>query len=203
LLKHLIGLERPYRGKIIIEGLDLAKASDHELKQVRKRFGVLFQSGALLGSMTLIENVELPITEHTELSPDLVELLARTKLNMVHLSGFEEYLPSELSGGMRKRAGLARAMSLDPEILFFDEPSAGLDPVTSVELDQTIIQLNHSLGTTMVIVSHELPSIFTIAHRVIMLDAEDKTIIARGVPQELKEHSSDPRVHNFFNREAD
>jgi phospholipid/cholesterol/gamma-HCH transport system ATP-binding protein len=200
--KHLIGLYRPYHGSILLEGKDLTVLDDEELAKIRRGFGVLFQSGALLGSMTLAENVALPIYEHTELSPDLVNLLVRVKLNMVNLSGFEDYLPAEISGGMKKRAALARAMALDPTILFFDEPSAGLDPVTSAELDQLIIQFNRSLHTTMVIVTQELTSIFTIAHRVIMLDGKDKTIIAQGNPWELKESSPDPRVRKFFNREA-
>jgi len=202
LLKHLFGLYRPYRGNILVEGKDLAKIDDDELVEIRKGFGVLFQSGALLASMTLAENVALPIQEHTDLPLELVDLLVRVKLNMVNLSGFEDYQPAELSGGMKKRAGLARAMALDPTILFFDEPSAGLDPVTSAELDQLILQINRSLHTTMVIVTHELPSILTIAHRVIMLDGKEKTIIAQGAPRDLKEQSADPRVRKFFNREA-
>ena len=201
--KHLIGLCRPYQGSIIVEGKDLASLDDDELGKIRKGFGVLFQSGALLGSMTLAENVALPIYEHTKLPPELVDLLVRVKLNMVNLSGFEDYLPAEISGGMKKRAALARAMALDPTILFFDEPSAGLDPVTSAELDQLIVQFNRSLRTTMVIVTQELASIFTIAHRVIMLDGKEKTIIAQGDPWELKKHSPDPRVRKFFNREAE
>jgi phospholipid/cholesterol/gamma-HCH transport system ATP-binding protein len=202
LLKHLIGLYRPYRGNIFVEGKDLARLDDEELVETRKAFGVLFQSGALLASMTLAENVALPIREHTDLPLDLVDLLVRVKLNMVNLSGFEDYLPEELSGGMKKRAALARAMALDPTILFFDEPSAGLDPVTSAELDQLILQINRSLRTTMVIVTHELPSILAIAQRIIMLDGKEKTIIAQGSPRDLMEGSTDPRVRKFFNRKA-
>jgi phospholipid/cholesterol/gamma-HCH transport system ATP-binding protein len=203
LLKHLIGLYRPYRGNIVVENRDLATVDEDELVEIRKGFGVLFQSAALLASMTLAENVALPIHAHTDLPPELVNLLVRVKLNMVNLSGFEDYLPAELSGGMKKRAGLARAMALDPTILFFDEPTAGLDPVTSAELDHLILQINRSLHTTMVIVTHELSSIFAIAHRVIMLDGKEKTIIAQGDPRDLKEKSLDPRVHKFFNRKAE
>lgn len=203
LLKHLIGLHSPYKGKIIIEGRDIARAGEQEMREIRKRFGVLFQSGGLLGSMTLAENIALPINEYLKLPPAVADFLVRIKLNLVKLSGFEDYLPSEISGGMKKRAGLARAMALDPGILFFDEPSAGLDPITSAEMDQLIIEINRSLGTTMVIVTHELESIFAVAQRVIMLDGESKTILAEGNPWELKKNSPDPTVRKFFNREVE
>jgi phospholipid/cholesterol/gamma-HCH transport system ATP-binding protein len=150
--------------------------------------------------MTLAENVSLPLEEYTDLSREAIDRIVRMKLNMVNLSGFEKHLPSELSGGMKKRAGLARAMALDPTVLFFDEPSAGLDPVTSAELDILMKQINSGLGTTMVVVTHELDSLFSIAHRIVMLDKEAKGIIAVGNPLELKESSTDPRVTNFFNR---
>ncbi len=200
LLKHIIGLYKPYGGKIVVNGVDIAAASEEQLRQVRMGFGVLFQSGALLGSMTVAENVSLPLFEYTNLAAAEIDLIVKMKLGMVTLAGYENHLPSEISGGMIKRAGLARAMALDPTILFFDEPSAGLDPITSVELDNLIKSINAGMDTTMVIVTHELQSIYTIAHRVIMLDKSAKGIIAEGDPKVLKDHSTDPRVHNFFNR---
>lgn len=200
LLRHIIGLQRPASGRVLVDGEDVARASEEELQRIQRRFGMLFQSGALFGSLTLGENIALPLEEYTSLPPDMIHLLVRLKLAMVSLTGFEDFAISELSGGMKKRAGLARAMALDPGILFFDEPSAGLDPITSVELDQLILQINRSLGTTIVVVSHELSSIFTIAERVIMLDREAKGIVAEGPPQELRDRHPDPRVHAFFNR---
>jgi phospholipid/cholesterol/gamma-HCH transport system ATP-binding protein len=167
---------------------------------VQRRIGVTFQAGALFGSLTLGENIALLLEEYTTLPAATIELLVRIKLSMVKLAGFEGFAIAELSGGMKKRAALARAMALDPSILFFDEPSAGLDPVTSAELDELIVQINRSLGTTIVAVSHELSSIFAIADRVIMLDGETKQVIAEGPPQELRDRSADPRVHAFFNR---
>ncbi len=201
LLRHMIGLQRPASGRVFVEGDDLTREDEDGLRRIQQRMGVTFQGGALFGSMTLGENVALPLQEYTALPRETIDLLVRMKLSMVKLTGAEGLLPAELSGGMKKRAALARAVALDPSILFFDEPSAGLDPVISAELDELIVQLNHSLGTTMVVVSHELSSIFTIATRVIMLDAETKNIIAEGDPHELREHSEDPRVHAFFNRE--
>ena len=174
-----------------------------EYQKILRKIGVLYQSSALFGSMTLAENVALPIKEYTDLPQKSVDTLVKMKLNLVNLNGYENYLPSELSGGMKKRAGLARAMALNPKILFFDEPSAGLDPVTSVELDNLIINLNKSLGTTMVIVTHELPSIFTVAQRVIMLDKRARGIIAEGDPEYLRDHSKDAFVRQFFNRRAE
>jgi len=200
LLKHLVGLYQPYAGQVLIHGVDINTEDEAELRRLRMGFGVLFQSGALFGSMTLAENVALPLTEYTDLSPDLIGHIVKMKLGLVNLSGYENHLPEELSGGMKKRAGLARAMALDPTILFFDEPSAGLDPITSVELDLLIKSLNAGMSTTMVVVTHELESIFNIAHRVLMLDKTARGIIAQGDPRELKEKSSDPRVVNFFNR---
>jgi phospholipid/cholesterol/gamma-HCH transport system ATP-binding protein len=200
LLKHLIGLYRPAAGQILINGVNINTEDDRLLRRVRMDLGVLFQSGALFGSMTLSENVALPIQEYTDLDWSTIDLIVRMKLGLVNLAGYENHLPSEISGGMQKRAGLARAMALDPTILFFDEPSAGLDPVTSVELDNLIKSINAGMGTTMVIVTHELESIFSIAHRVIMLDKAARGIIAQGDPRELKDHSTDPRVLNFFNR---
>jgi phospholipid/cholesterol/gamma-HCH transport system ATP-binding protein len=200
MLKHMIGLYKPAAGKVLLNGVNINTDDDRVLRQVRMNLGVLFQSGALFGSMTLAENVALPIYEYTDLDPDTIELIVRMKLGLVSLAGYENHLPSEISGGMKKRAGLARAMALDPTVLFFDEPSAGLDPISSVELDNLIKSLNAGMGTTMVIVTHELESIFNIAHRVIMLDKSAKGIIAEGDPRELKDHSNDPRVVNFFNR---
>ena len=202
LLKHLVGLMKPLSGSIIIDGDDISNCDGITFKTILKKIGVLYQSVALFGSMTLAENVSLPIQEYTDLPKKLVDTLVKMKLSLVHLNGYENHLPSEISGGMKKRAGLARAMALNPKILFFDEPSAGLDPVTSVELDNLIIQLNKSLGTTMVIVTHELPSIFNVAHRVIMLDKQTKGIIAEGDPKYLKDHSKNHFVRNFFNRQS-
>ena len=202
LLKHLIGLSSPLSGQIRIDGEDISNCNEVKFKKVLRKIGVLYQSTALFGSMTIAENVSLPIKEYTDLPQKSVETLVKMKLNMVNLKGYENHLPSEISGGMRKRAGLARAMALNPKILFFDEPSAGLDPITSVELDNLIIHLNKSLGTTMVIVTHELQSIFNVAHRVIMLDKQTKGIIAEGNPKHLKDHSENPFVRNFFNRKS-
>lgn len=199
-LKHLIGLVPPVAGEIRVGGVDVATADQGRLRELQRRIGVLFQSGALFGSLTLRQNVALPLEEYTMLPPDMVDLVVRAKLAMVKLSGFEDYLPSEISGGMKKRAGLARAMALDPDILFFDEPSAGLDPVTSAELDELILEINRHLGTTVVVVSHELASVFAIAHRVILLDREARTVIAEGDPGELRDRSPDPRVQSFFRR---
>lgn len=203
LLKHLIGLIPPLSGQINIDGEDISTCNETTFKNVLRKIGVLYQSTALFGSMTIAENVSLPIKEYTDLPQRSVDTLVKMKLNMVNLKGYENHLPSEISGGMRKRAGLARAMALNPKILFFDEPSAGLDPVTSVELDNLIIHLNKSLGTTMVIVTHELQSIFNVAHRVIMLDKQTKGIIAEGNPEHLKDHSENPFVRNFFNRKSE
>lgn len=203
LLKHLIGLIPPLSGQIRIDGEDISNCNETTFKKILRKIGVLYQSTALFGSMTIAENVSLPIKEYTDLPQKSVETLVKMKLNMVNLKGYENHLPSEISGGMRKRAGLARAMALNPKILFFDEPSAGLDPVTSVELDNLIIHLNKSLGTTMVIVTHELQSIFNVAHRIIMLDKQTKGIIAEGNPMHLKDHSENPFVRNFFNRKSE
>jgi phospholipid/cholesterol/gamma-HCH transport system ATP-binding protein len=199
LLKHLIGLIRPYSGRIIIDHEDISQGDDKTYRRILNKIGVLFQGAALFGSMTLAENIALPIIEYTDLPADTIDKIVSMKLSLVHLDGYETYLPSEISGGMKKRAGLARAMALNPKILFFDEPSAGLDPVTSSELDNLIIHLNRNLGTTMVIVTHELQSIFNVAHRVIMLDKESKGIIAEGDPRFLRDRSPDSFVSNFFN----
>ncbi len=202
LMKNLIGLIKPLSGQILIDGDDLSDPDNGTFQRVLRKIGVLYQGSALLGSMTLAENVALPIKEYTDLPQKSVDTMVKIKLKMVNLEGYENYLPSEVSGGMKKRAGLARAMALNPKILFFDEPSAGLDPVTSAGLDNLIIDINRILGTTMVIVTHELQSIFSVAHRVIMLDQKTKGIIAEGDPKYLRDNSQNPFVKNFFNRRA-
>lgn len=200
LLKHLLGLLQPAAGEIIIDGDGISDCDENRLQQILRKVGVLYQSAALFGSMTVAENVALPILAYTDLPEEYVSHLVRMKLNLVHLGGYENYLPSEISGGMKKRAGLARAMALNPKILFFDEPSAGLDPVTSAELDNLMLHLNKSLGTTMVIVTHELESIFAVADRVIMLHNSTRGIIAEGDPKYLRDQSRNPFVKQFFNR---
>ncbi len=201
LLKHMIGLNPALGGRVLIQGMDIDQASEAELARIHQNIGVLFQSSALFGSMTLLENVALPLLDFTDLTRELALELARAKLTMVGLAGYDNHLPSEISGGMKKRAGLARAMALDPVVLFFDEPSAGLDPVTSAEMDQLILKINQGLGTSMVIVSHELASIFAIAHRVVMLDKAEQGVIAVGDPRQMRDHSPDPRVREFFQRQ--
>lgn len=203
LLKHLIGLLPPLKGEILIEGNNLAKAEGDERQRILKRIGVSYQSGALFGSMTLAENVRLPLEEYTALPSEALALIAWMKLQLVGLEDYCDSLPSEVSGGMQKRAALARAMALDPAVVFLDEPSAGLDPITSAELDALIKRLNKTLGMTFVIVTHELPSIYAIADRVIMLDKKTKGIIAEGRPDELRDRSENDFVRRFFHREAE
>lgn len=200
LLRHLVGLIQPRRGRILIGGSDLWQASTTERNQIISRCGVLYQGGALWSSMTLAENLEVPLKEYTDLTPKQIKEVISYKLSLVGLAGFEDYYPSEISGGMQKRAGLARAIALDPEILFFDEPSAGLDPISSRLLDDLILELRDSLGATIVIVTHELASIFTVGDNSVFLDPDSKTIIAEGSPKELLETSADPRVKNFLTR---
>ncbi len=200
LFKVMTGLMEPLSGEVFIEGEKVLPLLDGGTNPLLRKIGVLFQSGALFSSMTLAENVAVPIHQHTNLNDETTELLVALKLLEVGLSGYERFLPSEISGGMQKRAALARAMALDPKILFFDEPSAGLDPVTSARLDQMISRINSGFGTTMVMVTHELASVFNIAQRVILLDHEEKNIIAEGVPTDLMEHSQDQRVTDFFRR---
>ena len=198
LLRHLIGLETPMKGTIEIDGHGSPQLSSGEAVP----WGVLFQSGALFGSMTLLENVAMPILHWTDLPPDAVRAVARGRLQIVGLCGFENHLPSEISGGMRKRAGIARALALDPPLLYLDEPSAGLDPITAVELDELIKTLSADLGVTVVIVTHELESVFLVAQRCIMVDRDAKGILASGDPRELRDSSPNPRVRAFLNRQS-
>jgi phospholipid/cholesterol/gamma-HCH transport system ATP-binding protein len=197
MMRFLLGLQKPWSGTIRYENTDIWKDSC-TLEDLRRHWGVLFQSGALLGNLTVMENVILPLKEFTDLTPREMMLIAYRKLETVDLADFADSSPLEISGGMQKRAGLARAMALDPDVLFFDEPSAGLDPVTSDSLDKLILKINRTFGTTVVIVTHELASIFAISDRVIMLDPDEKGIIATGRAADLRDDSADPRVRSFF-----
>jgi phospholipid/cholesterol/gamma-HCH transport system ATP-binding protein len=197
LLRYLIGLERPMSGRIDIDGI-----GEPHLYEGVPPFGVLFQSGALFSSLTLAENLALPLTTWTSIRGPTVRELCQAKLDLVGLGAFAEHLPGEISGGMKKRAGIARAMMLEPDLLFFDEPSAGLDPITAVELDQLIVMLSRDLGITIVIVTHELPSIFLVANHCIVLDKVAKGIVAQGDPHKLRDESTIPFVHNFFTRSS-
>jgi phospholipid/cholesterol/gamma-HCH transport system ATP-binding protein len=200
LLRHMVGLHAPTAGTVKFFGQSFTDADTAARRGLLKTFGMLFQSGALWSSLTLRKNVALPLEEYTTLTTREIDEIATLKLAQVGLSGFEDYYPAEISGGMKKRAGLARALALDPAIVFFDEPSAGLDPVTSRKLDELILEVRDTFGTTIVVVSHELASIFEIADRVIMLDRGEQGIIASGPPRELAKSSRDPRVTEFLRR---
>jgi phospholipid/cholesterol/gamma-HCH transport system ATP-binding protein len=203
LLKNMISLIKPVTGKVLINGRNIVTAEGPELREILSGIGVMYQSGALFGSMNILENICLVLEEFTSLPRDAMELVAKMRLKVVDLEDSVYKMPSELSGGMQKRAAIARAMAIDPKIIFLDEPSAGLDPITSAQLDELILELARSLKITFVIVTHELPSIFTVADRVIMLDKKTKTIIATGAPSELRDKSPNPWVRQFFNRQAE
>jgi len=203
LLRNMIGLVRPARGDVLYDGESFWRADETKRAEITRRFGVLYQSGALWTSMTLAENVMLPLGEYTRFSPAEQLEVASLKLSLVGLAGFEDFFPSEISGGMQKRAGLARAIALDPEVLFFDEPSAGLDPISSHRLDELILELRDSLGATVVMVTHELPSIFAIATNSVFLDADSRTMIAQGDPKQLRDHSENSAVRRFLHRGED
>ncbi len=203
LLRGLVGLQAPVKGRVLYNGTSFWDAKEKERERIIRNFGVLYQGGALWSSMTLAENIALPLEEHTDLSAEKIGEIVSLKLALVGLKGFEEFYPSEISGGMKKRAGLARAIALDPEILFFDEPSAGLDPVSARMLDNLILELRDSLGATVVIVTHELASIFAVGNNSVFLDAGTRTMIASGDPKELLAKSRDPRVRSFLTRGAE
>ncbi len=199
-MRCLSGLKEPAKGQVFLDGTSLWEVAPEEREDLARKLGIVYQQGALWSSMTLAENISLPLGEYTDLSARDIRDLASLKLALVGLAGFEDYYPSEISGGMRKRAGVARALALDPELLFFDEPSAGLDPVTSSLLDDLIAQLRDSLGATMVMVTHELPSIFAIGDNSVFLDPKTKTMIAGGNPKRLLDECEDPRVQAFLTR---
>jgi phospholipid/cholesterol/gamma-HCH transport system ATP-binding protein len=200
LMKIMIGLKPPAKGQVFYGQVNFWQVDSGEREHLMKRAGILYQSGALWSSMTLAENVALPLEQYTDLRPAQIREVVSLKLSLVGLAGFEEFYPSEISGGMRKRAGLARAMAMDPDILFFDEPSAGLDPVSAKHLDDLIIEIKETLGSTVVVVTHELPSIFAIGNNSVFLDPETRTMIASGDPKMLREESKDPKVRKFLTR---
>ncbi len=200
LLRHLVGLKQPAKGRVMYGATSFWDVDAEERDRLMRRIGILYQSGALWSSMTLAENIAMPLREYTRLSPAEIRDIVSLKLALVGLAGFDDYYPSEISGGMKKRAGLARAMALDPEILFFDEPSAGLDPVSAKLLDDLILELRDSLGATIVVVTHELASIFAIGSNSVFLDPETKTMIAAGDPKKMLRETSDPKVRTFLTR---
>ncbi len=203
LMKHIIGLYDPMAGDIFVDGKSIVHAVDEERAELQRKMGVMYQAGAMFGSLTVLENVRFPLDQFTDMPEEAKDLTARMQLKLVEMSHAEKLMPAELSGGMLKRAGIARAMALGASILLLDEPSAGLDPITAANLDRTILSLRESLGFTFVVVTHELQSIFAIADRAIMLDPKSRSIIAEGPPRELRDRSTDPRVRQFFNRTAD
>ena len=200
LLRTLVGLEKPSSGEVRVKGADLANATASELDEIRKRIGLSFQGGALIGSMTVGENIALPLLEHSDLAPSTIEVMVRIKLEQVGLSGFEHFSPSQLSGGMKKRAAIARALAMDPEILFFDEPSAGLDPIMAAGIDDLILNLKKAYAMSIIVVTHELASAFLIADRIILIDRG--AILATGPAKEIQQ-SAQPRVRQFLDRIAD
>ena len=203
MLRHLVGLKQPAKGQVLYSGESLWDAEPADQQRILRTTGVMYQSGALWSSMTLAENIQLPLRQYTKLKAGEIQKIASLKLALVGLAGFEDYYPSEISGGMQKRVGVARAMALDPEILFFDEPSAGLDPISSRLMDDLILELRDSLGTTMVVVTHELASIFTIANNSVFLDAATRTMIAQGDPKKLRDECENPTVRKFLTRGED
>lgn len=203
LLKHLIGLKQPARGDILFEGEDFGAADVETRKRMLRRMGVLYQNGALWSGMTLAENVALPLEEFTNLNAAAISDVVALKLALVGLRGFESFYPAAISGGMRKRAALARAIALDPDVLFFDEPSSGLDPISASRLDDLILELRASFGTTIVVVSHDLASIFRVADRAVFLDIEEKTMTALGSPADLRDHPPSEEVHRFLTRSSE
>lgn len=200
MLRVLTGLLSPLKGNVIVDGVNIVTAPPDNLQKIREKSGILYQGGALFSSMTLAENIALPLQLYSDYSPSTIRDLAHLKLALVGLTGFDDFYPSEISGGMKKRAGLARALALDPDIVYFDEPSAGLDPISSHNLDELILELNHSLGTTIVVVTHELSSIFAIGNNSIFLDAASKTITAQGNPKELLKNPPNQTVYEFLTR---
>ena len=200
MLRVLTGLLPPLKGDVFIDGANIAKASAAQMEEIRKKSGILYQSGALFSSMTLAENIALPLQQYSNYSAAEIKELASLKLSLVGLAGFDDFYPSEISGGMKKRAGLARALALDPEIVYFDEPSAGLDPISSRNLDDLIIEINRSLGTTIVVVTHELASIFAIGTNSIFLDPMSKSILAKGNPHDILKNPPNREVLEFLTR---